>query len=78
MKLVLNKFVGLVSMVGTVVGLVLGGVTLESNWPLSAAFFLLAIVSFITFVAFLYHFYRYAEYEMPAENVADDIENEEP
>jgi hypothetical protein len=68
-----DKLVGFVSMVGVVVGLVLGGVTLEYSWLIAALFFLLAVASFIIFATFLYHFYRYAEYEMPVENVKDDI-----
>jgi hypothetical protein len=78
MKFVFNKLVGLLSMVGTVAGLVLGGTTLKSNTLLAAAFFLLAIFCFVMFVGFLYNFIRYAQYEMPYENVQDEIEKEEP
>jgi uncharacterized membrane protein YesL len=78
MNFVFNKLVGLLSMIGTVVGLVLGGTTLKSNTLLATAFFLLAIFSFIMFVGFLYNFIRYAQYEMPYENVQDEIEKEEP
>lgn len=77
MQFVQSKLAGLLSMVGTVVGLVLGGATVQSNVFVGAAFFLLAAVSFVIFVAFLYHFIRYAQYEMPYENVQDEIEKEE-
>ena len=76
MQFEFNKFVGLVSLIGTVLGAVVGGATVSTNVFIGAAFFLLAIVSFILFVAFLYHFIRYAEYEMPLENVQDEIEEE--
>jgi len=76
MQFELNKFVGLIALIGTVVGAVMGGTTVSTNVFIGAAFFLLAIVSFILFVAFLYHFIRYAEYEMPVENVQDEIEEE--
>ena len=73
-----NKFVGLMSVIGTVAGLVGGGATVSSNVFIGAAFFLLAIVSFAFFVGFLYTFIMYAQYEMPYENVKDEMEKEEP
>ena len=76
MQFEFNKFVGLISLIGTVVGAVMGGATVSSNIFIGAAFFLLAIVSLIMFVGFLYHFIRYAEYEMPVENVQNDTEEE--
>jgi uncharacterized membrane protein YesL len=78
MKFEYTKLVGLLAMIGTVVGLVGGGATVTSNVFVGAAFFLLAVVSFIMFVAFLYNFIRYARYEMPYENVKDEMEKEEP
>lgn len=78
MKLVFNKLVGLLSMIGTVAGLVGGGATVTWNVFVGGAFFLLAFVSFILFAAFLYNFIRYAQYEMPVENVIDKAGDEEP
>ena len=78
MHIEFNKFAGLMSLFGTVVGLVCGGATISSNVFIGAAFFLLAIVSFIIFVMFLYNFVRYAQYVMPYENVKDEMEKEEP
>lgn len=78
MKFVFTKLVGLLAMIGTVTGLVIGGATIQYNIFIGAAFFLLAIISFAMFVAFLYHFIKYAEYEMPYENVRDEIKKEDP
>jgi uncharacterized membrane protein YesL len=70
-----SKLTGLLSMVGTILGLVLGGATIEYNILVSAGFFLLALISLAIFAAFLYYFLKYAQYEMPLENVLDDEEN---
>jgi hypothetical protein len=70
-----SKLTGLLSMVGTILGLVLGGATLEYNILVSAIFFLAALVSLAIFAAFLYNFLKYAQYEMPLENVLDEEEN---
>ncbi|HTY90602.1 MAG TPA: hypothetical protein VMC84_05440 [Methanocella sp.] len=79
MEFVFTKLVGLLSLTGTIVGLVLGGATIMWNVYVGSVFFLLAIVSFITFIGFLYNFIRYAEYEIPYEKVKDGMdEDEEP
>jgi len=78
MQFVTSKLAGLLSLIGTVVGLVFGGATVQSSGLAGALFFILAAVSFIVFVLFLYNFIRYAQYEMPLDNVQDKIENEEP
>jgi uncharacterized membrane protein YesL len=77
MQFIYSKLVGLLSLIGTIVGLVFGGATVQSNALVGALFFLLAAVAFIVFVAFLYNFIRYAQYEMPLDNVQDEIESEE-
>lgn len=77
MQFIYSKLVGLLSLIGTIVGLVFGGATVQSNTLMGAAFFLLAAASFIVFVVFLYNFIRYAQYEMPLDNVQDEIESEE-
>lgn len=76
MQFVNSKLAGLLSLIGTIVGLVFGGATVQSNVLAGALFFLLAAVSFIVFVFFLYNFIRYAQYEMPLDNVQDEIESE--
>ncbi len=76
MQFVFSKLVGLLSMIGTVLGLVVGGALLESNALMAAAFFLLALVSFATFIGFLYHFIMYARYEMPAEHFIEEDETD--
>lgn len=78
MQFMYSKLMGLLSLIGTIVGLVFGGATVQSNVFIGTAFFLLTAVSFISFIAFLYHFIRYAQYEMPLENVQDEMEKEEP
>ncbi len=76
MQFVQSKLAGLLSLIGTIIGLVFGGATVQSNALIGALFFLLAAVSFIVFVLFLYNFIRYAQYEMPLDNVQDEIESE--
>jgi len=77
MKFEFNNFVGLISMAGTVAGMVLAGAMMESNALLAIPFILLAIVSFFMFVAFLYHYIKYAQYYIPVDNLPkeDDTEN---
>ena len=70
-----SKLSGLLSMLGTILGLVLGGATLEYNILLSAVFFLFALICIAIFAAFLYNFLKYAQYEMPVENFRDEEEN---
>jgi len=74
MKFEFNNFVGLMSMVGTVVGLVVAGDTVEINLFIAIPFILLALVSFSTFVAFLYHYIRYAQYYIPVDNLPKEDE----
>ncbi len=76
MKFEFTNLVGLLSMVGTVIGLVMAGTTVENNVLIAAIFIVLAIVSFIVFVGFLYHFVRYAQYYIPIENLPDEEETE--
>ncbi len=72
MRFEFTKLVGLLSMLGTVIGLVMGGATIKYNIFVAALFFLLAVASFLLFVAFIYNFIMYAQYEMPAENFEDE------
>lgn len=67
-----TKLMGLLSLAGTVLGLVFGGMTILSDAAVGAAFFLLGAISFIVFALFLYRFVRYAQYEIPCENVFGD------
>ena len=67
-----TKLVGLLSILGTVLGLVMAGSLYPSNVPLAALFALLCIGSLIIFIAFLYNYLRYAVYVMPAENFEDE------
>jgi ABC-type iron transport system FetAB permease component len=76
MKFEFNNFVGLVSMAGTVAGMVLAGATMEYSVFVAIPFIVLAIVSFIIFVAFLYHYIKYAEYYIPVDNLPEDEESE--
>ncbi len=72
MKFELNNLVGLLSMLGTVVGMVLAGTFYGNNSLLAILFALLAIVCFVTFVAYLYNFIMHARYVL-----AEDPECEE-
>jgi uncharacterized membrane protein len=76
MKFEFTNLVGLLSMVGTVLGLVIAGSTIEQNLLIAVPFILLAIVSFVVFVGFLYHFIRYAQYYIPIENLPDEEDTE--
>ena len=76
MKFEFTNLVGLLSMVGTVIGLVFAGATVENNVLIALPFVLLAIVSFIVFVGFLYHYVKYARYYIPVDNLPDDEELE--
>jgi len=76
MKFEFNNFVGLLSMAGTVVGMVLAGATMEYSALVAIPFIVLAIVSFMIFVAFLYHYIKYAEYYIPVDNLPEDEESE--
>jgi hypothetical protein len=73
MKFELTNLVGLLSMLGTVIGMVLAGALYEYNYLYALPFALLAIVSFIIFVAYLYNFIMNAHYIL-----VDDPESEEP
>ncbi len=76
MKFEFTNLVGLLSMVGTVIGLVMAGSTIENSVLIAVLFILLAIVSFVVFVGFLYHFVKYAQYYIPIENLPDEEEAE--
>ncbi len=73
MKFELTNLVGLLSMLGTVIGMVLAGSLYSQNHLWALLFALLAFVSFITFVAYLYNFIRHARYVL-----AEEPESEEP
>ncbi len=73
MKFELTNLVGLLSLVGTIIGMVLTGALYDYNFLLALPFALLAIVSFVTFVAFLYNFIKHAQYIL-----VEEPENEEP
>jgi len=72
MKFEFTKLVGLLSMLGTITGLVMGGATIGYSIFLAALFFFLAVVSFLVFVAFIYNFIMYAQYEMPLDNFEEE------
>jgi predicted exporter len=71
-----TKLVGLLSILGTVLGVIMVGSLYPSNVPLAALFALIGIGSMILFVAFLYNYLKYGIYVMPAENFEDE-ENKE-
>lgn len=75
MKFEFNNFVGLMSVTGTVAGMVLAGAAMEYNALIAIPFIVLAIVSFIIFVAFLYHYLKYAEYYIPIDNLPPEEDN---
>ena len=76
MNFLSSKLAGLLSMLGTIAGLVLGGTTLKSNTLLAAAFFIVALVSFLAFALFLYNFIMFAQYEIPLENIPGEDDKE--
>ena len=76
MKFEFNNFVGLLSMAGTVVGMVLAGATMEYNVLVAIVFIALAVVSFVIFVAFLYHYLKYAQYYIPVDNLPEDEDSD--
>jgi hypothetical protein len=76
MKFEYTNLVGLLSVLGTVLGLAIAGSLYPSNVPLAALFALIGIGSMILFILFLYNFYRYAVYVMPAENFEEDEKKE--
>jgi MFS family permease len=73
MRFELTNLVGLLSMFGTVAGMVLAGALYEYNYLFALPFALLAIVCFIIFVAYLYNFIKQAYYIL-----AEEPESEEP
>lgn len=73
MKFELTNLVGLLSMLGTVIWMVLAGALYEYNYLYALPFALLAIVCFIIFVAYLYNFIMNAHYIL-----VEDPESEEP
>jgi MFS family permease len=72
MRFELTNLVGLLSMLGTVIGMVLAGALYEYNYLFALPFALLAVVCFITFVAYLYNFIKHAYYIL-----AEEPESEE-
>ncbi|WP_230739289.1 hypothetical protein [Methanooceanicella nereidis] len=60
MKIRYTNLVGLLSLLGTIIGLILAGTLHESSSLLAAPFVLLAIASFFIFLKFLYHFLKYS------------------
>jgi len=72
MRFELTNLVGLLSMLGTVIGMALTGALYEYNYLYALPFALLAIVSFITFVAYLYNFIKHAYFIL-----AEEPESEE-
>lgn len=76
MKFEYTNLVGLLSVLGTVLGLAIAGSLYPSNVPLAALFALIGIGSMILFILFLYNFYRYAVYVMPTENFEEDEKKE--
>ena len=71
-----TKLVGLLSILGTVLGIIMVGSLYPSNVPLAALFTLIGIGSLILFIAFLYNYLKYGIYVMPAENFEDDEKKE--
>ncbi len=72
MKFELTNLVGLLSLLGTITGMVLTGALYDYNFLYALPFAMLAIVSFITFVAFLYSFIKHTRYIL-----VEEPENEE-
>jgi|WetSurMetagenome_2_1015567.scaffolds.fasta_scaffold925806_1 hypothetical protein len=71
-----TKLVGLLSILGTVLGIIMVGSLYPSNVPLAALFALIGIGSMILFIAFLYNYLKYGIYIMPAENFEDEEKKE--
>ena len=76
MKFEYTNLVALLSVLGTVLGMIMAGSLYPSNVPLAALFALIGIGSMILFIAFLYNFLKYGVYVMPAEHFEDE-ENKE-
>ncbi len=74
MKFELTNLVGLLSMLGTVIGMVMAGSLYDQNYLWALLFALLAVVSFITFVAYLYNFIRHARYVLVEEPEGEETE----
>ncbi len=75
MKFELTNLIGLLSMLGTIAGMVLAGALYEYNYLWALPFALLAIVCFVVFVAYLYNFIKNARYilaEEPESKEADE------
>lgn len=75
MRFELTNLVGLLSMLGTIVGMVLTGALYEYNYLYALLFALLAVVCFIIFVAYLYNFIKNAQYVL-AEEPESEEQNE--
>jgi MFS family permease len=72
MRFELTNLIGLLSMIGTVIGMVLAGALYDYNYLLALPFVLLAIVCFIVFVAYLYNFIKHARYVFVEEPESED------
>jgi MFS family permease len=75
MRFELTNLVGLLSMLGTIIGMVLAGALYDYNYLYALPFALLAVVCFITFVAYLYNFIKNARYIL-AEEPESEEQNE--
>lgn len=62
MKIRYTNLVGLLSLIGTVAGLILIGIFYPVYPLLAIPFGLLAIISFVIFVKFVIHFLKYSPY----------------
>lgn len=72
MRFELTNLVGLLSMLGTVAGMVLAGSLYEYSPLYALPFALLAVVSFVTFVAYLYNFIKHARYVLVEEPESEE------
>ena len=72
MRFELTNLVGLLSMLGTITGMVLAGALYDYNYLYALPFALLAFVCFITFVAFLYNFIKNAYFILTEEPESEE------
>jgi hypothetical protein len=79
MEIRYTNLVGLLSLLGTIGGLVFAGIYYPSSAFISAVFILMAIVSFYIFLKFIYHFIKYSPYgDIPDEDAIRFYTDEEP
>ena len=72
MRFELTNLVGLLSMLGTITGMVLAGALYDYNYLYALPFALLAVVCFITFVAYLYNFIKNAYFILTEEPESEE------